>query len=98
MFVVCVTFTIKPAMMDAFMPLMLEQAQNSLSLEPACLRFDVCSKGTSEDEVFLYEIYADEAAFMTHLGSAHFKSFDAAAADLLASKAVTTYGQVALGV
>lgn len=97
MFVVCVTFTIKEGAMDAFMPLMLAQAENSLALEPECLRFDVCSEGALDREVFLYEIYASEAAFQAHLASAHFKDFDAAVGDLVAAKAVSTYGRVAVG-
>lgn len=97
MFVVCVTFTIKAGVMAQFMPLMLKQAENSLALEADCLRFDVCSAGTSEDEVFLYEIYASEAAFQAHLASVHFKEFDAAVGEMIADKAVSTYGAVAVG-
>ncbi len=97
MFVVCVTFTIQPDAMARFMPLMLAQAENSLTQEAECLRFDVCSGGASEDEVFLYEIYASEAAFQAHLASAHFKEFDAAIGDLVAGKSVSTYGNVAVG-
>jgi len=78
----------------AFMPLMQKQAQNSLELEAACHRFDVCTDPDKPDEVFLYEIYEDAAAFQVHLASTHFKEFDAAAQPLLAGKAVKTYSEV----
>ena len=43
MYAVCVTFQIKAGMSEEFMPLMQKQAQNSLALEEACHRFDVCT-------------------------------------------------------
>lgn len=88
MHVVCVTFTIRPGKMDEFLPLMRTNAQTSLNEEPECHRFDVCVKG---DEVFLYEIYEDEAAFAVHLGMDHFKAFDTATAAMVADKVVRTY-------
>ncbi|TCL08382.1 quinol monooxygenase YgiN [Shimia isoporae] len=97
MFVVCVTFGVKQGAMDQFMPLMLAQAKNSLTREPECFRFDVCSGGSSDNEVFLYEIYASKAAFQAHLASEHFIEFDAAVSDLIAEKSVSTYGEISVG-
>ncbi|MEM6589737.1 MAG: putative quinol monooxygenase [Pseudomonadota bacterium] len=94
MFVVTVTFDILKDRMAAFLPLMLQNAQTSLSHEPGCLRFDVCTDESRPSEVFLYEIYADAAAFDTHLQSPHFKTFDAQTATMIASKTVKTYAQV----
>ena len=88
MHVVCVTFTIHAGRMDDFLPLMRANAATSLAEEPGCHRFDVCVNG---DEVFLYELYTDEAAFVAHLGMEHFKAFDAATAAMVADKAVRTY-------
>ena len=94
MYAVCVTFQIKAGMSEAFMPLMQKQAQNSLKLESACHRFDVCTNPEKPDEVFLYEIYEDAAAFQLHLESNHFKAFDIAIQPLLADKTVSTYSSV----
>lgn len=91
MFVVCVEFGIADGAMDAFLPLMMEQAKNSLALEPECHHFDVCRDPDGAAKVFLYELYTDKAAFMVHLQSEHFKSFDAAAAPMVASKQVQTW-------
>ncbi|WP_204114411.1 putative quinol monooxygenase [Shimia biformata] len=92
MFVVCVTFKINPGQMEAFLPLMHAQAQNSMAREPGCLRFDVCGGGDEPDEVFLCEIYTDKAAFETHLGLPHFIEFNAATEKYVATKTVRTYG------
>jgi quinol monooxygenase YgiN len=94
MFAVCVLFAVKRGSMAQFMPLMREQARKSLELEPACRRFDICSGGKDADAVFLYELYDDAAAFDVHLASEHFRTFDAAAAPLVASKTVWTYAVV----
>lgn len=91
MFAVCVSFDIHRQWCDAFLERMREQARTSLDLEPGCLRFDVWSDSDSPTTVFLYEIYADAAAFDTHLESAHFKAFDAAVAGMVAAKSVVTY-------
>lgn len=90
MFVVCVTFAIKPGAMAQFMPLMARQSRQSRQLEPDCHQFDVCSDG-AEDEVFLYEVYSDAAAFDAHLTSQHFVEFDRSVADLVVAKSVKTY-------
>ena len=43
----------------------------------------------SASRIHLYEIYADEAAFKTHLETPHFKVFDSLAGPWLERKAVT---------
>lgn len=93
MFVVTVTFTLKPGMRDTFLPLMVENASTSLRDEPRCQQFDVCLADEPET-VFLYEVYDDISAFDAHLESAHFKSFDAAVADMIANKTVHQYSEV----
>ena len=91
MFVVTVDFRIDPDQMTAFLPLMRENAALSLNLEPECRRFDVCTSREDRELVFLYEVYETETAFQQHLGMAHFKRFDAATAEMVRSKSVTTY-------
>lgn len=94
MFAVVVTFRIKPDRMEAFLPLMYANAATSLGVEPGCHQFDVCTDPDRPDEVFLYELYDDKAAFDAHLASPHFKAFDAAVAEMLAAKDVRTFEDV----
>jgi quinol monooxygenase YgiN len=91
MYVVCVTFETKPGQMETFLPLMRQQAENSLKLENGCLVFDVCLPDPLENRLFLYEKYANKAAFQVHLESDHFQTFDAAVADMVHNKVVETY-------
>ena len=94
MYAVVVTFQIHPEDMAAFMPAMLDNAAWSLAKEAGCNRFDVCTDPDRANEVFLYELYTDRAAFDVHLASPHFKAFDTLVAPMIADKIVTTYTQV----
>lgn len=94
MYVVCVTFRIHPGQTEAFYPLVLAQAATSLREEPGCHRFDVCSDGGPNTEIFLYELYQDAAAFDHHLETAHFRQFDRESADMVAEKRVKTYNRM----
>lgn len=91
MYAVTVTFHIDPARIDAFMLLMVSNAQMSKRHEPGCQQFDVCRDG---NHVFLYEIYDDRAAFDLHLASPHFLSFDEAVQDMITSKQVHLFEEV----
>jgi (4S)-4-hydroxy-5-phosphonooxypentane-2,3-dione isomerase len=91
MYIVSVQFTIKPERVAAFMPLIVDNARASREQEPGCRQFDVCTDPAAGNVVFLYEAYDDRAAFDAHLATAHYKSFDAAVADMVISKVVRTY-------
>lgn len=94
MYCVTVLFTLKPGAAERFVPLVRDNAAQSLLQEPGCHRFDVCHDPGQPDKLFLYELYEDRAAFEAHLGTAHFKAFDAASAGFVAEKQVSAYGRV----
>lgn len=94
MFAVTVQFQIKDGMIDAFLPLMLENAKASLEDEPGCRQFDVCTDPGRPGDVFLYEIYDDAAAFDVHLKTTHFLAFDAQVSTMISQKSVATYSKV----
>ena len=94
MYVVCVEFDLNEGGGEEFMPLVNQQADNSVSLEVGCLRFDVMTNSEKPDFVFLYEIYASPDAFKIHLESDHFKTFDSAVGPMVKDKRVATYDQL----
>ncbi|MEL6681048.1 MAG: putative quinol monooxygenase [Pseudomonadota bacterium] len=94
MYAVCVNFVLKSGMSKDFMPLMLENARVSKQQETGCHQFDVVIDSCDPNTVFLYELYADRAAFDAHLASKHFKVFDKAIRDLIADKIVQTWDTV----
>ena len=91
MYVITVEFRVKPGDEARFQERVRVQAEVSLALEVDCLQFDVCLDPEDPGHVFLYEIYRDEAAFRTHLDSAHFQDFDSDVADWVASKQVAAW-------
>lgn len=95
MYAVVVTFEVMSGEMEAFLPAMIRNARTSLEEETGCHRFDVCTDPDRPNEVFLYELYTDRAAFDAHLASAHFKEFDAQVGAMVVRKDVRTYAQVA---
>ena len=88
-YAILVEFDLKPGVREAFMPLILENAQKSLSEEPGCLVFDVLSRADDNQRVVLYEIYRDKNAFNDHLQAPHFLDFDSAVSPLVSHKRVT---------
>lgn len=94
MYAVTVKFQIHQEHMDAFLPLMRENAETSLRVEEGCHRFDICHDPDQPSEVFLYELYNDEAAFQHHLQTPHFRQFSDASEVMIAGKSVSTYAQV----
>jgi quinol monooxygenase YgiN len=94
MFVVTVTFQIRAGHEEAFRAAVLDQARNSLRLEPDCQQFDVCRSPDRPGEVFLYEVYASAAAFDAHQKTDHFAAFGARVKDMVETKTVTTWERV----
>ncbi|MEM9969939.1 MAG: putative quinol monooxygenase [Pseudomonadota bacterium] len=94
MFAVTVKFELVDGTAAAFLNLVRANATDSLAQEPGCHRFDVCHDGARPNEVFLYELYDDAAAFAVHLKTPHFKAFDTAVAASVTAKTVATYGEV----
>jgi quinol monooxygenase YgiN len=95
MFVVAVTFIIKPDAWEEFLPLMTINAHASVTNEAECQQFDVCTNPTAPFTVFLYEVYTDRAAFDVHLQTPHFKTFDGAVADMIAAKDIALLERIA---
>lgn len=91
MFIITVTFILKPGKAGQFMPLMLHQARQSLQLETGCQQFEVCVDTEDENRVFLYESYNDKMSFDIHLASEHFQEFNKNAEDCLLDKRVDSW-------
>lgn len=94
MIAVTVRFEVKPEAASAFLDLIRQNAQASVRDEPGCHRFDACVDPGRPQEVFLYELYDDRAAFEAHMTTPHFISFDSASAPLIVSKDMQIYGEV----
>ncbi len=88
MIAVWVEIEVGEAAVADFLPRMRNQARNSLQLEAGCHRFDICVDPDAPNQVALYEVYDDRAAFDAHLQTDHFKDFDARVADMIVAKSL----------
>ena len=90
-FAITVSFELEEGAAEKFRRLVAENARQSVALEPGCRVEHVEADAARTQEVFLYEIYADQAAFDIHLASAHFRSFDEATRPLVRKKTVNAF-------
>jgi (4S)-4-hydroxy-5-phosphonooxypentane-2,3-dione isomerase len=91
-FVITVAFDLHEGRLPEFLPMIVENANRSRTVEPGCERFDVLVPKGSGNQVFLYEIYKDKAAFEEHLRTQHFLDFNSASAGLVKAKKIVEYG------
>jgi autoinducer 2-degrading protein len=88
-YVITVDFEIAPIHLEAFLALVIANAKASERDEPGCKRFDVCRVREAPNHVFLYEIYADEAAFKAHLEAKHYLEFRDATQHMIIARKIT---------
>lgn len=74
MLVIAVRLNINPETREAFRRHVLEAAATALEKEPGCKAFRV-SFADDDAVCFLYEVYADRAAFDAHKETDHYKAF-----------------------
>ena len=91
MFVVTVTFELRPERAAEFLARVRRQARDSLTRETGCLRFEVCTEPERPGRVFLYEVYTGRAAFEAHLASGHFCDFERETGPMLERRVVETW-------
>ena len=72
MFSLVVQMEVRPEHREEFLAGMAANAEAAVRDEPGCLRFDVSSVAADPNRFFLYELYADAAAFEAHKASPHF--------------------------
>jgi len=94
MYIVTVVFSVREPHVADFHAAIVDNAKVSRGREPGCRQFDVCVAADDPSTIFLYEVYADRAAFDAHLASSHFKAFDASAASWIRDKVVCTYERI----
>ena len=70
-----VQLDLEPGRREAFVARALRHRETVLANEPGCLRFDVLTSDEDENRVFLYEVYADEAALEHHFGTPWMKRY-----------------------
>ncbi len=76
---------IDPAQLDAYLTLLREEIEASVSLESGVLTLNAVALKDAPDHIRLMEIYADQAAYEAHLRSPHFIRYKSATATMVKS-------------
>ena len=85
MFVVHVDVHVKPESVEAFIEATLENARNSVQ-EPGIARFDVVQQLDDPTRFVLVEVYRTPDDPAKHKETAHYQTWRAAVADMMAEK------------
>src|SRR5512137_1219696 len=88
MFIALVRIHVKPDRVDDFTSMIRANHEGSVA-EPGCLRFDVAQSKDDPTRFVLWEWYVDEAASQAHKTTAHYLTFRAAMADMMAEDRVS---------
>lgn len=94
LYAVVVVFKVRPEHWNELRSAILANASASLEFEPGCHTFDVC-EDAARSEIFLYELYADAAAFRAHLNTAHFNQFNELTKPWIETRNIRTYDKIA---
>ena len=70
-----VHFDIKEAYLSKFLQTVRAHSENSLRIEPGCLRFEVLIPQEPKAHVILIEVYTDDAALESHWNSEHMAKY-----------------------
>ncbi len=81
-----VTFEIAPGRVPDFLELVRGHAKRCLEREEGCVHFDVMVPREGDNEVMLYEIYADDKALEAHRATRHLAMFRERAAEMIAGR------------
>ena len=71
--VMCFRLEVRPEHRDRLVEALLADGRGSLAEEPGTLRFDVIQDPDDRNRLYLYEAYANEAAFEAHKQGPWFK-------------------------
>jgi quinol monooxygenase YgiN len=84
--ILLVELTINAGQMDAFLARAREHRTNVLGKEPDCKGFELLVPTAGGDTVFLYEVYADQAAIDHHMGTPYMKQYMADTGPMIAGR------------
>jgi quinol monooxygenase YgiN len=76
---------IDPAQLDAYKMALREEIETSIRVEPGVLTLYAVSVKGHGNQIRLFEMYANQAAYEAHLQSDHFKKYKSATAAMVKS-------------
>lgn len=88
---------IDPTQIDAYKALLKEEIEASIRLESGVLTLYAVSVRGRPNQIRIFETYADQTAYETHLQTPHFKKYKAATQNMVKSLKLTETDPILLG-
>ncbi len=88
--------TVKPEKLDAFLQAVRENMRTFVEVEPDVISIYAVSDKDNPAKLTFFEIYADEAAYVSHTQTAHFKRYIERTAALIDDKKLMRVNAVEL--
>ena len=76
---------VDPAQLVEYNKALKEQMTTAVSVEPGVLTYYAVADKTNPAKITILEIYADSAAYLTHIETPHFKKYKATVKDMVKS-------------
>lgn len=77
--------TVDPARLEEYNAFLKEEIEASVRLEPGILTLYAVAEKERPNEVTILEIYADEAAYKSHIATPHFQKYKQGTLDMVQS-------------
>lgn len=77
---------IDPAQLAAYQAAVREEITESVRLEPSVISIYSVAESDHPNRLHFFEIYADDAAYKSHIASAHFQKYAATTQSMILSK------------
>ena len=76
---------VDPAQIDSYNAALKEQMTTAMKVEPGVLTYYAVADKANPSHITILEIYADTAAYQSHIQTAHFKKYKAAVQNMVKS-------------
>ena len=77
---------IDPAQLESYLQIVKEEMDASIRVEPGVLAIYAVAHKDDPTKITFFEMYADEAAYLTHREAPHFKSYVEGTKDMIKSR------------
>ncbi len=76
---------VDPAQLDSYNAALREQMTTAVKVEPGVLSYYAVADKADPSHITIFEIYADTAAYQSHIQTAHFKKYKATVQNMVKS-------------
>jgi len=87
---------VAPAKLDEYNAALKEQMTTAIRLEPGVLSYYAVADKKDPAHITIFEIYADSAAYQSHIQTPHFKMYKETVKDMVKSLELEDVGLIAL--